>query len=1837
MQENIIGGTITYKLTADPSELYEGLDSARSKVEGTADDFKKIETSANRSFGAAAEAALSFASNVSKAIGDALDTVNSLGTSIQNTFEKISGINLPSADMGYATNALSIGNEMAAKIEGASMGMTLMTKDASRTENIMNKVVQDATRTTFNVSNLLGYTQQIGAAAHGDYEEAERAALGFGGAMVAAGNGLRDMGLVVRNIQQGMARGYNSIDLRQFKTYIPQFTQIMEAAGLTDEKIIKMGTDGAKAVNQAIANWVEAENIWEKYEYTYTNLKESLNEALQTTAMEAYTESGLFDAIKNAMVTLKQNLPVIKEGLKGIASTIANIVNTIDWTAFVQGIAAGIQVIADMLGKAAKVVMDIIKWVGGGDVAKGIQRIIPFITGATIAVKALNKGFGLLGSFTNIFGGRGGLTTAIENFGGITGKVAGIKGAGGGKLGSLTQLAISLAAFAGALWLIQKALPGTGAEVAELAVKLGIMGTVIVSMELIAKLASKLRITKAQIRNLTMMAGELAVFAAAIWVVDKLVPSDIGNLSLKLAGIAEAIVGLSVIAGVLGIGVIDKSVKKGLVTVIGIAGTLVLAALALKAAYDVIPDDFGGMQVRIGSLALVIVEVGVLAGIIGALMSTGVIALFVVTGLVTIVAIAGALALAGAALKSAYDNLPDDFGGMQARIGGMALVVGEIAALSTALGIGQILSLGTMTLGLLTLVEISAALALAAKGIKAAADNMPENMDAAGEKIKAGTDFLMKMKEEYAGPGGLLPAIGSFFWNGDGTQNFDSMVAISRKLAEVAVNLSTLTERMPDGSKLNAVTESVRGAVKFLMDLKHEYAEPGGLLPTIGGFFWNGDNTKNFDVVNDIAKKLAELADNLQNLSSVSAGKLSRVVNGNLFPVLKQAMEVLKREFTEAGGLLPSIGRFVWNGNDTSAIENSTKIAETLGKLVDNLTKIQDVKPGKVLNAIQVTIPVLKQVSEKLHQEFTEEGGFFKSFGSFFSNGESTDTLNKSTEIAQTLGGLVENLSKIQTLEMDKLKLLASNNGDENPIIKLKDVVTKIKENFVDSADSVTNKLKEYDVTGLETAKKVADNIKGISDTLSGISNLKPDVAGIGTFIESMKQIVSKIVQQFGKDSDLIDFPEEVATGVSNVSKVVSDISQMNTDVNNLKPINSGEVNKRIDEIKAVIERIMQVFVSDGKGEAAISGLTDNFADDIISSSVDQVLKTVQGMKSIGNEVKDLPEVPADTNTKITKIKELIKEVVYTLDNSGEDAIDLSALSFIDISQVPGLIKTLKEVANESKDFPDAGNGSSNLKTFAKNLTEALKNLPTSTEIESLFLDLKTLGNDMVTNILEGFQNGITAHAQDFWTAADEIYMTLYENLVGGDEVQYWYEAGEAIVMDLANGILDSAWAGGLYDAGIELLDVLNNAIGAGLGNDAEGSGAPQTWFMIGQKIVSDIANGIFNADFEPLYLAGDQILLVLNNALGAGLGGEGGEGAPQTWYLIGQKIIIDLANGMLVNEDILDATGYQLYQTMVDTIIADGAWGEIGIDIVRDMANGMLDAEEMLYTTIEQLVFTTFDILIADGAWYEIGTDIASNIAMGITTQQAAIVTQVQTIFQEIVRNLDRPTVYNALGQKVPNAVAAGMNSMMNLVRRAMSTLNDIISHFSTGAAYSAGQAIVEGLARGITWNMWRINIAMGNLSSAAINTLRNLLDIHSPSRVMFRLGEYTGEGLARGLLSTENSVSKAALRTGRSIFETAYFSYKNVGVNAGQGLIDGLDSMSAKVAEAAKRLASTINTEMETINPVTYVDGTSGSESSAGTTNKTNNITLNNNIYNELDLSAAMAELKWEMAKQG
>ena len=116
---------------------------------------------------------------------------------------------------------------------------------------------------------------------------------------------------------------------------------------------------------------------------------------------------------------------------------------------------------------------------------------------------------------------------------------------------------------------------------------------------------------------------------------------------------------------------------------------------------------------------------------------------------------------------------------------------------------------------------------------------------------------------------------------------------------------------------------------------------------------------------------------------------------------------------------------------------------------------------------------------------------------------------------------------------------------------------------------------------------------------------------------------------------------------------------------------------------------------------------------------------------------------------------------------------------------------------------------------------------------------------------------------------------------------------------------------------------------------------------------------------------------------------------------------------------------------------------------------------------------------------------------------------------------------------------------------------------------AKSVGVNIVDGMVEGINGNKWRLENAIKSLSNGIPELARDVLGIHSPSRIMEEIGDETGAGLDIGL---ERSFSKSQNIVDRAFgalisladqlaydfanslpqFESGLFSFHTDGMNA-------------------------------------------------------------------------------------
>lgn len=135
-------------------------------------------------------------------------------------------------------------------------------------------------------------------------------------------------------------------------------------------------------------------------------------------------------------------------------------------------------------------------------------------------------------------------------------------------------------------------------------------------------------------------------------------------------------------------------------------------------------------------------------------------------------------------------------------------------------------------------------------------------------------------------------------------------------------------------------------------------------------------------------------------------------------------------------------------------------------------------------------------------------------------------------------------------------------------------------------------------------------------------------------------------------------------------------------------------------------------------------------------------------------------------------------------------------------------------------------------------------------------------------------------------------------------------------------------------------------------------------------------------------------------------------------------------------------------------------------------------------------------------------------------------------------------------VGDSINDGVKSGLDRLPNTANNAMNQFNSgissggaravstarnmaisIVSALNTAqsGAYSAGYNIGAGLANGMAASLGRVQSIAAQLAAAAERAIRAEAQIHSPSRVTDKLGQYFGEGFVQGIKSMAREAKQA------------------------------------------------------------------------------------------------------------
>lgn len=199
------------------------------------------------------------------------------------------------------------------------------------------------------------------------------------------------------------------------------------------------------------------------------------------------------------------------------------------------------------------------------------------------------------------------------------------------------------------------------------------------------------------------------------------------------------------------------------------------------------------------------------------------------------------------------------------------------------------------------------------------------------------------------------------------------------------------------------------------------------------------------------------------------------------------------------------------------------------------------------------------------------------------------------------------------------------------------------------------------------------------------------------------------------------------------------------------------------------------------------------------------------------------------------------------------------------------------------------------------------------------------------------------------------------------------------------------------------------------------------------------------------------------------------------------------------------------------------------GMDILTNLATGVWNNREAIWQYIKDICHEMLR-LVTEIDWVGLGTDVITWISNGIQAlfdNLPQLLMEIGTNAWDLVSSID----WVGLGQIIIDTIVEGIDALFNAIPDVLESIGEAGMDFITGVDWwGVGSDIVNGIISGIQsmgsalWN------ALTGIAQSALNSVKKLLKIGSPSRVFAdEVGKWIPEGVAVGIEANTQSMTDA------------------------------------------------------------------------------------------------------------
>lgn len=297
------------------------------------------------------------------------------------------------------------------------------------------------------------------------------------------------------------------------------------------------------------------------------------------------------------------------------------------------------------------------------------------------------------------------------------------------------------------------------------------------------------------------------------------------------------------------------------------------------------------------------------------------------------------------------------------------------------------------------------------------------------------------------------------------------------------------------------------------------------------------------------------------------------------------------------------------------------------------------------------------------------------------------------------------------------------------------------------------------------------------------------------------------------------------------------------------------------------------------------------------------------------------------------------------------------------------------------------------------------------------------------------------------------------------------------------------------------------------------------------QPIISKVGSfsSVFMKGFNIMGVIGlvTAGLGLLNNNFGAEI-----DKMISTMITKGPAIIMNLTNGIVQNLPTLIESGRSLLMNIMNGIVINlPNLIQSAFRIISALVSGISSQLPYLLPMALMMIMTLVQGVVDNiGMIIDAGLDLLVGLANGIVAAIPVLTQQLPTIIKTIIRVLiSRLPQIISTGIKILVTLATGIiNAIPELVAMLPEIINTIKDSFAKQDWGQIGKDIIDGLINGLKSMLSSLWNTVKDVAKSIGDTFKEILGIHSPSKLFMQFGIYTDKGYAIGIDKGKKQIYK-------------------------------------------------------------------------------------------------------------